>query len=77
MILQLCQVVPADTGVPIEVQSVLKRDIREEVIPEEIASHADFLKCWSTPLGMLLLLRLGQVSGDMVKGRVCVHAVAL
>lgn len=48
---ELCQVVPADTGVPIEVQSVLKRDIREEVIPEEIASHADFLKCWSTPLG--------------------------
>lgn len=48
---ELCQGVPAYTGGPIEVQLEQKGEIREEVIPEEIACHADFLKCWSTPPG--------------------------
>ncbi|XP_063602963.1 caspase-1-like isoform X1 [Penaeus indicus] len=46
-----CQGVPAYTGNPIEVHLRQKGDIREEVIPKEIACHADFLKCWSTPPG--------------------------
>ncbi|XP_047488906.1 caspase-1-like [Penaeus chinensis] len=48
---EFCEEVPAYRGDPIEVQLVQKGEIIEEVIPKEIACHADFLKCWSTPLG--------------------------